>query len=76
MVRQFFVFIMIWESSENQFGLPKKRSKKISNFFLKSGPLDKFLDSHLLEREPMKNETVNYLKYKKFLKNANFPNNA
>ena len=41
---QFRVFIVIWESSENQFGRPKK-----SFFFLKirPPPLEKFLDPRL-----------------------------
>ena len=34
------VFIVIWENSENQFGRPKKRSKKIR-------PLEKILDPPL-----------------------------
>ena len=45
------VFIVIWESSENQFGRPKKSRekfpRKISNFSWKSAPLEKFLDPRL-----------------------------
>ena len=39
---QYRVFIVVWETSENQFGRPKKRksiwSTKFSNFFWKSAP--------------------------------------
>ena len=41
---QIMVLIVVWESSENQFGRPKKRSKKFSIFFGKSAPFEKFLD--------------------------------
>ena len=43
------VYVMLWESSEDRFGRPKKRSTKFSNFFLKSAPspLEKILDPHL-----------------------------
>ena len=40
------VFIVVGESSENQFGRPKKRSRKFSKIFRKSAPppLEKILD--------------------------------
>ena len=48
--RQIRIFIdetlEVWESSENQFGRPKKMSTKIQ-FFFENPPLEKFLDSRL-----------------------------
>ena len=43
-------FIVIWGSSENQFGRPKKSLRKILKFFFENPPhpLEKFLDPRLL----------------------------
>ena len=43
------VFVMLWESSENQFGRPKKMSTKFLNFFENPPPppLEKILDPPL-----------------------------
>ena len=38
---------MIWESSENQFGRPKKRSTKFEIFFENPPALEKILDPSL-----------------------------
>ena len=45
------VLIAFWESSDNQFGRPKKRSTQFSKFFWKSAPpLEKFQDPRLNPR--------------------------
>ena len=44
--RQNRVFLVLWESSENQFNRPKKRSTKLSIFF-ENLPFEKILDPPL-----------------------------
>ena len=44
------VFLVLWESSENQFGRPKKKVDKIfENFWKSPPPLEKILDPALID---------------------------